>query len=72
MNTSSGVATNVLPSIIQIVAGFTTVTCLVWCAVNISSLWEMVFWLLLALVSFSVNLFGGGLLSRMITSSIGL
>ena len=72
MNTSSGVATDVLSSIIKIVAGLTTVTCLVWCAVNISSLWEMGFWLLLALVSFSINIFGGGLLSRMITSSIGL
>ena len=72
MDTSSGVATDVISSIVQIVAGFTTVTCLVWCAVNISSLWDMGFWLLLALVSFSVNLFGGGLLSRMITSSIGL
>ena len=72
MKSSYDVVTDFLTLIIRILAGFTTVVCIVWSAVNGDSFIEMGFWMLVALVAFSINLVGGGLLSRMITSSIGL
>ena len=72
MKSSYGVVTDFITMLIRILAGLTTVVCIVWSAVNGDSFIEMGFWLLVALVAFSVNLFGCVLLSRMITSSIGL
>lgn len=72
MKASHGVVTDFLTLIIRILAGFTTVVCIVWSAVNGNSFIEIGFWLMVALITFTVNLFGGSLLSRMITSTIGL
>ncbi len=73
MKTSTAVATEPLLSpLIRFIAGIATAACLVWCAVAVNSLQEMTFWLLTALIALCVNLFGGGLISRMITSAVGV
>ena len=56
----------ILPLAIHVITGLSTVACLVCCAVTASEMLEMGFWLLGALVAFSLNRFGSGFIGRMI------
>ena len=64
---SNNNANEYLPLAIHVITGLTTVVCLACCAVSACSLREMELWLVGALVAFSLNRFGSGVIGRMIT-----
>jgi len=72
MTTISVETNEILPFAIHITAGLCTVICLYWCAATANTLPEMVFWVVAALIAFTINRFGSRLVGRMVASSIGL